>query len=467
MRPGTWQVPECPHLIEYSAAVLDEIRLAAVDGFFSLPHGGMEIGGVIFGRRSGESVRIEAIRPMECEHAMGPTFVLSENDKEQLKCQLEQARRDPLLEGLEIVGWYHSHTRSEIFLSDLDMELYDGFFPEMWQVALVVRPSGLKPVRAGFFFRGGDGSVRRSSSYHEFILGAVDPSAAAMGAFVPQGLPSTPPLVEKPAQPAPTNPEMPFSAANAAQEKESLQAEFVPPAFMMPLESKPSRVRFWVVLSLLVLAAGGAAYLTSGSWMQAFLPKTSRVRLHLFDHDGQLSILWDRAALASVDLEEGTLEILDGTNATTVMLNPDRLHSGQFDYARSNYIVQVHLTVKTARGATIEEYSSFYGQPPGAVNSSALEQQRIDLTAEAEQARSDLKKQELRTRELQRSLELMRQLLRRENERRGAKNQMPAAASPLAEEQIRKGSLAEPAEISNARTTTPASNLPTIRPSSP
>ena len=63
MSPGTWQVPECPLLIEYSPAVLDEIRLVMLDAFFSLPRGGAEIGGVLFGSHDDHRVRISAVRP--------------------------------------------------------------------------------------------------------------------------------------------------------------------------------------------------------------------------------------------------------------------------------------------------------------------------------------------------------------------------------------------------------------------
>src|ERR1051326_6374542 len=100
LRSGTWPAPECHFLIEYSRAVLDEIRLAAVDAYFSLPRGGAEIGGILFGKHDASGVKIEAFRPMECEHAMGPTFVLSDKDKSRLKAQLEEAPRDPGMHGL-------------------------------------------------------------------------------------------------------------------------------------------------------------------------------------------------------------------------------------------------------------------------------------------------------------------------------------------------------------------------------
>ena len=45
-------------------------------------------------------VRILAFRPMECEHGLGPTFVLSDNDKAHLGAQLEEVRHDPALRGM-------------------------------------------------------------------------------------------------------------------------------------------------------------------------------------------------------------------------------------------------------------------------------------------------------------------------------------------------------------------------------
>ena len=59
-------------------------------------------------------------------------------------------------EGERIVGWYHTHPRMGIFLSHYDTWLHKNFFPEPWQVALVVEPySSL----GGFFIRQPDGGL--------------------------------------------------------------------------------------------------------------------------------------------------------------------------------------------------------------------------------------------------------------------------------------------------------------------
>jgi proteasome lid subunit RPN8/RPN11 len=50
----------------------------------------------------------------------------------------------------KIVGWYHTHPKMGVFLSHYDTWLHNHFFPEPWQVALVVEP--LSSV-GGFFIR--------------------------------------------------------------------------------------------------------------------------------------------------------------------------------------------------------------------------------------------------------------------------------------------------------------------------
>ncbi|HXD10747.1 MAG TPA: hypothetical protein VN653_11840 [Anaerolineales bacterium] len=61
---------------------------------------------------------------------------------------------DKRFEGEKIVGWFHTHPRMGVFLSHYDTFLHHNFFPEPWQVALVVEPFSSV---AGFFIRQADG----------------------------------------------------------------------------------------------------------------------------------------------------------------------------------------------------------------------------------------------------------------------------------------------------------------------
>ena len=120
-----------------------------------------------------------AVRPIPCEYAAGPRFVLSARDQAALRDLLHAPSQDAGLAGLAPVGWFHSHTRSEISLSAGDVELFNRFFPQPWQIALVVRPAVLGPSRAGFFFREAGGAIRADAGGRELQLTAGAAAAAA------------------------------------------------------------------------------------------------------------------------------------------------------------------------------------------------------------------------------------------------------------------------------------------------
>ncbi|MEW5940422.1 MAG: Mov34/MPN/PAD-1 family protein [Chloroflexota bacterium] len=61
---------------------------------------------------------------------------------------------DQRYKGKRIVGWYHTHPRMGIFLSHYDTWLHQHFFPEPWQVALVVEPVS---ASGGIFIRQKEG----------------------------------------------------------------------------------------------------------------------------------------------------------------------------------------------------------------------------------------------------------------------------------------------------------------------
>ncbi len=63
---------------------------------------------------------------------------------------------DENYKGQKIVGWYHTHPSMGVFLSHYDTWLHSNFFPEPWQVALVVEPVS---AAGGFFVRQKQGTL--------------------------------------------------------------------------------------------------------------------------------------------------------------------------------------------------------------------------------------------------------------------------------------------------------------------
>src|SRR5688572_1049458 len=86
--------------VEYEMAVLEEIRDFAVAGLNAFGHGGLEIGGILYGARQGDGVRLLACAELASEHALGPAFDLSEKDMADLTTLMEPPT------GLETIGWF-------------------------------------------------------------------------------------------------------------------------------------------------------------------------------------------------------------------------------------------------------------------------------------------------------------------------------------------------------------------------
>jgi proteasome lid subunit RPN8/RPN11 len=165
---ASWQTPLCPFTIEFAPSKLDEIRIAVTESFYAVPHGGVEIGGVLFGKRENGRLLIQDYRRIETEYLTGPSFRLSENDHSGLRTLLLDTKfPDP---ELRPIGWFHSHTRSGIHLSEGDLGIYDKYFPEAWQVAMVLKPDKFGRVCGGYFFRQTGGLVKADAPVDEFVL---------------------------------------------------------------------------------------------------------------------------------------------------------------------------------------------------------------------------------------------------------------------------------------------------------
>ena len=322
----TWSTPECPFSIECSIRVLDDIRLSVTDAFFSLPRGGAEIGGILLGDWQGDRLTISHYAALDCEHALGPSFTLSVSDENRLQDLIRAASSAG---GLP-VGWYHSHTRSGVLLSESDLTIHNRYFPEPWQVALVVRPHAFEPMRAGFFFRGPGGIIHSSASYHEFLIEpqplqqvprsvpveappppSYRPEAAGhivdVRAEPPDRPVPAPPIVEvraeRPAHPAPAAPvassepvpsapvaqtspvvnrraaepavpppPAPKPAPRAAASEPAKQSESAPLPIPGTFETQPQRSWTWLKVLLVVAvgaAAGAALYAERDAWYPA------------------------------------------------------------------------------------------------------------------------------------------------------------------------------------------------------
>jgi len=126
-----------------------------------------EVGGWLVGkwcldrRTNGQFVVVEAILPAPHVRHGGAFLTFTQDTQVALYGQLIE--RYP---GRELVGWYHTHPRMSVFFSEYDLWLHRNFFPEQYQVALVIEPL---TSTGGFFIRQADGELdsRRYFGFYE------------------------------------------------------------------------------------------------------------------------------------------------------------------------------------------------------------------------------------------------------------------------------------------------------------
>jgi proteasome lid subunit RPN8/RPN11 len=436
---GKWASPECPFTIEYSPRVLDDIRLAVTDAFFSLPRGGAEIGGILLGVFRNGLLTIDESVSFNCEHAFGPSFVLSPRDFSTLEQLLATAKKNP---NLRPVGWWHSHTRTEIFLSDADQEIHNRFFPEPWQVALVLKPHTFQPMRAGFFFREKDGSMHGAATYREFVLDPLPtrplPSSSPAAPLIsltpgPREAAAARPTIDV-NQVVEREPEPEFDEPELEERREvSPRRETPAPRFAT---EPPTRSRPWIAIAAVVLglSVGIGVYESRARWMPQGLFRSSSpvpLALSLADNDGQLQIRWNGASEAAHG-DSGTLVIADGPQRLIIALDSVHLRTGSFTYARTAERVDVTLTVPQPGAQPAVEATTFVGSSPqhrsttGGDASSRVE--RDNLAAENEQLKANYAKLAERNKVLVKAVEELRKGLDRELQRKRLGLQSPDTA---------------------------------------
>jgi proteasome lid subunit RPN8/RPN11 len=324
--------------IECSPGVLEQILAEADRGFYSVPLGGAEEGGVLYGSYDGSRILIQATRPLPCEHASGPSFNLSDADYSRLAALLEAPERESDLAGMEVVGWYHSQTRSKISFTDADLAIHDRFFPKPWQVALVLRPYDMRPTELGLYVRRADGAMRRWERAAE---------AALMSARAARN---------ERAQPA--------AGAAAVTPKPGVAKA---PAHVAAVAAKPVRRKLWgwaVAAAVFLLAAATAGYFSGVfSTPQRPAPKAVGLHLHAIDRNGLLEIRWDGNLPALRQARSGTLEISEGPHVHILPMNPEFMRGGSLSYVRHSEVVRIRISLILRDGSELQQEWAFVGDP--------------------------------------------------------------------------------------------------------
>jgi hypothetical protein len=315
--------------------------------FKSVPHRGLEIGGILLGRKICDSdtttFKIDGFEAVESEHRSGPSYVLSESDWRSLQAALAK-------NGEAGIGIFRSNTRrsERPGLQELDIDLFQRCFDLSDALFLMLEPAS----RAAAIFSRVDGNL---TCVQELPLSS--PIAAIMG-----------PRQDGPRQDrafTPASPEPPlFQEAETRLPRIQRQldgSDYIPQAprsgsdrrrmRTLPIpapEEKllPTTIRDWALIAaisttIFALTVGTYSYFhpmpdAPAARAAGPVPIASQslehIHLSVERAGSSLHLLWDRNAPSIRAATHGTLHISDGAYTSQWGLSPALLAAGSFTY---------------------------------------------------------------------------------------------------------------------------------------
>lgn len=360
--------------------VLETIRVEAVDAFNRLSHGGLETGGILFGRWTEGIVEILACQPLVCEHSTGPSFVLSEKDEMILQAALVEFKP----ETLQPIGLYMTHSRRGFSLVESDRRIMDRYFPEPWQMALLLTPSKLGPTGAGFFVRSPAGEPAYCCT-HELLLQAPErygkneeSEADTLSTHLDnEKIPSI--IAALPIEPMPID-------------TEPVDRSILAPDSVQPFLAQEAKhpglnwLRLIGTLALIILCTAIAASL----WTHSRVVTSRPVSIHISDMSPKVRIEWDPTQEPIRDATGALLEIHDGESPPVDLpITRDGLESGGIVYAPRSEKLELRLKLLHGKEPTLESASYFLINPVMSAGSPPVAPVPVATPADAPSVVSD------------------------------------------------------------------------------
>ena len=392
--PGTALTIDC------AQEVIEQIRAAALAGLRQLSRGGLEVGGLLLGEHiaaeRANAIRILSWRPILCEHARGPAFLLIDKDRAELADLLRSLAGESAGTGSQPLGWFVSHTKGAAALTDSDHEIYRQFFPEAWQTTLVLNPGRDGNAEASFFIRDVHGRIGRVGQPKFSISPARQSAPGARGAAAP---------------------EQHLKSRRVAGRRAWFER----------------RGWIWLVPVLLALIVLGTMLDRHTvdqilGWREG-VSKPASFGFRASDAGDELRIEWDRNSQAIREAARASLEIKDGTVTVPIALDSGRLREGFFNYTRKSGDLELRMTVYPPSGAPAQEFTKFVGAPGvkriSPEDAAALRRERDTLKADVQQLRESLRKESARNRQLEQTVRILEQRVQVEK-LRGPKGAAPS-----------------------------------------
>jgi hypothetical protein len=354
--------------IQFSDHAREHMLNEVMTGFGAVPRRGAEVGGVLLGRKDGDTIWIEDVAQVGCEHRRGPSFLLSEQDRANLDQVVRELRT--LSDDKRPVGLFRSNTRDLDTITEEDREVFAAFFPPPDGLFVMVRPFATKPSRIAFL---GYQDGRLPDESEMFSLAKPQSAAGAPSRY--RSAPPPPPRDSAPERfPPPPDTDPWIQPATSAAAAPAARVEFDnTPIYgaeydhSEPVESPRRRTWMLAPLSfiflLLGVLLGFQSALTLYPKPKAVDASALSAGLTAARKGDNLHIRWNRESLAITSAQSGVLEIEDGPNRKMVELDSSALQNGSVIYPPVSERVTLRLDIVVNSGTRVVETLSWSKSP--------------------------------------------------------------------------------------------------------
>ena len=160
---------------------------------------GSEIGGLLLGIAvAGNPFRVTVsdYELVACNYELGPLYKLGKADLERLDQTVERLSTDS--RGLEVVGFFRSHTRPVLSPDADDLAIFASRFNKPNQIALMVRPSATEASGGGVFVWQGGALRKYVPPVESHPEAEPEKPAPPPNSTAPEPMPVPPPVRESP-----------------------------------------------------------------------------------------------------------------------------------------------------------------------------------------------------------------------------------------------------------------------------
>ena len=341
-----WKSNKDGQTILVGERVIAGLRSLAIDGLMALPRRGVEVGGLLVGKAADHEIEVEGFEEVPCEHRYGPSYALSDADRQALSKLLAQRNGGPL----PVIGFFRSFTYRDPVLEQADQAFVSEKFPQGNFVFLMLQPRAHDDCVASLRIVH-DGQLLPDTEEEPFVF-----DAAAMPLMEP-----TPPFVPPPEAP----PETPLRDRSVdAVPLVHQRASYLIDADLPPEPRRGSRLRWWILPAACALLLGAGLF-TSELWRAARQPRWVELHLDARPVNSQVEVTWDGFAPHALNATSGLLAVTDGESHQDIALNSEQIRGGKYTLMPAHPEVALRL-ILYANGTGVSGDSVRISQIPQA-----------------------------------------------------------------------------------------------------